>query len=124
MTNQIHKWAHSIRVPWYVTLAQRLHLILSKEDHRIHHIKPHDADYCITTGWMNPTLGHTQFFRRAESVITALTGMLPREDDLRLVNEVEATVPSIQKAKSKKAILEEALAQSSENLSLNKNKFL
>lgn len=82
LTNQIHSWAHEDRPPTVVRLLQRVGLVLGPEHHAIHHAAPYDKYYCITTGWMNPVLFRLDFFRRAERVITALTGAVPRQDDI------------------------------------------
>ena len=82
MTNQFHAWAHADRVPRFVSLLQRWHVILPPDHHDIHHRKPHLSHYCITTGWLNSFLGAIGFFRGLERVITAVTGAQPREDDL------------------------------------------
>jgi ubiquitin-conjugating enzyme E2 variant len=81
-TNQIHKWAHTDRPPGAVRLLQRLGLVLRPAHHDAHHRRPHDANYAITTGWLNPLLERVRFFRRAERLVTALTGAQPRRDDL------------------------------------------
>ena len=77
-TNQFHKWAHMEKPGTIVRRLQRWHLILPREHHHVHHAAPYETHYCITTGWMNPVLGATGFFGRAERILTAVTGVEPR----------------------------------------------
>jgi ubiquitin-conjugating enzyme E2 variant len=81
-TNQFHKWSHLDRPPRLVAFLQKLHLILPPEHHAVHHRAPYAKYYCITTGWLNEPLHRLGFFQGLERTITALTGQLPREDDL------------------------------------------
>ena len=81
-TSQIHKWAHQDERPRFVQLLQRLRIILSPEHHDLHHAAPHTRNYCITVGWLNGPLRAVRFFETMERVITAITGAVPREDDL------------------------------------------
>lgn len=81
-TNQFHKWAHEDALPAPIRWAQRAGLILSREHHDIHHRAPYDTHYCITTGWLNRPLRAVGFYRRAEGLITRLSGAEPRKDDL------------------------------------------
>ena len=37
--------------------------------HDIHHTKPFDKYYCITTGWLNPLLYSIGFFPRTEALL-------------------------------------------------------
>jgi len=90
ITSQVHKWAHAERVPKLVALLQRARLILSKAAHAVHHKAPFDRGYCITSGWLNPTLHYTRFFRFLEWFISATTGILPRKDDIG--EEAAATI--------------------------------
>jgi ubiquitin-conjugating enzyme E2 variant len=83
LTNQIHQWAHVERVPTPVRWLQRCHLVLEPEEHARHHLRPYHERYCITTGWCNGPLEALDFFRRAETVITRVTGAMPRHDDRR-----------------------------------------
>ena len=85
MTNQIHKWSHLDRPPRIVGLLQDLRLILGAEHHQEHHTGDHTSHYCITTGWLNPLLDRLQFFRLSERVISSLSTLQPREDDLKLI---------------------------------------
>jgi plasmanylethanolamine desaturase len=69
--------------PWPVGLLQSTGLILGRGVHAQHHARPYDASYCITTGWCNAGLERIRFFRTLERLITALTGVEPRQDDER-----------------------------------------
>lgn len=81
-TNQIHQWAHRPEPPPLVDFLQRCGLILGREAHGRHHAPPYAANYCITTGWCNRALAAVDFFRRAERAVTALTGCVPRQDEV------------------------------------------
>ncbi|HVE87381.1 MAG TPA: fatty acid desaturase CarF family protein [Myxococcales bacterium] len=82
-TNQFHKWAHEKRVGPVVGFLQRYHLVLNPRHHDIHHTRPYDQHYCITTGWLNPFLRAIHFFRVTEWAITRVTGVEARKDDLK-----------------------------------------
>jgi ubiquitin-conjugating enzyme E2 variant len=82
MTSQIHKWSHMKQPPRFIAMLQRWHLILPRDHHQKHHSAPFDRHYCITVGWLNVPLHRIGFFRTMERVITALTGALPRQDDI------------------------------------------
>jgi ubiquitin-conjugating enzyme E2 variant len=81
-TNQFHKWAHMESPPPVVRALQRANLLLPPEHHAVHHAPPYAKYYCITVGWLNEALYRLRFFQTLERVITATTGMLPREDDI------------------------------------------
>jgi ubiquitin-conjugating enzyme E2 variant len=81
-TSQIHKWAHSDEPHGIITFLQRMRLVLAPEHHALHHSAPYNRNYCITVGWMNGPLRAIRFFETLERTITAITGVVPREDDL------------------------------------------
>ena len=56
LTNQFHKWAHSGNPPALVRVLQQCNIILNQRDHNLHHKRPFDTYYRITTGWMNEPL--------------------------------------------------------------------
>ena len=81
-TNQFHKWAHMDEPPRAVRLLQKAFLILPPDHHSIHHQAPYAKYYCITVGWLNEALFRLRFFPMMEKLVTACTGLLPREDDI------------------------------------------
>ncbi|MBX3262567.1 MAG: fatty acid desaturase family protein [Labilithrix sp.] len=105
-TSQIHKWAHQDKPSRLVALLQRARLILSPEHHAAHHSAPYNRNYCITVGWMNGPLRAVRFFETLERTITAITGVVPREDDLGAVAafEVASENGALDDADDKKAL--------------------
>lgn len=93
LTNQIHAWSHRKENPAWVRLLQRSGVILSVEDHARHHVAPYTEYYCITTGWLNPLLSRTRFWRHCERVISAITGAKPRAED-SIAKDVLAPEPT------------------------------
>src|SRR5262249_37414314 len=81
-TSQIHKWAHTDSPSRIVALLQRARIVISPEHHSVHHSAPYNRNYCITVGWLNGPLRAVRFFEILERVITLLTGVVPREDDI------------------------------------------
>ncbi len=81
-TNQFHKYAHMRHAPRWVIWLQKLHLILPPSHHDVHHTAPFNKYYCITVGWVNWPLTFFRFFPTLERIVTALTGILPRKDDI------------------------------------------
>ena len=81
-TNQVHQWAHMSEPPSWVRWLQRHGVLLSQEQHKIHHTAPYATNYCITTGWCNPLLTALNFFPAFESIISRVAGLEPRSEDL------------------------------------------
>jgi ubiquitin-conjugating enzyme E2 variant len=72
LTNLFHQWAHAERVPAVVARLQRGGWILSPAHHALHHCGAHDRAYCVTTGWLNPTLDAIGFFPALERAVRRL----------------------------------------------------
>ena len=84
LTNQIHKWSHTyFGLPAWVEWLQKLHIILPRKHHRIHHVAPHETFFCITNGWCNYPLEKIGYFTALEWIVEKTTGHRPREDDLK-----------------------------------------
>ncbi|PTB62275.1 hypothetical protein BBK36DRAFT_23835 [Trichoderma citrinoviride] len=82
-TNQFHCWAHMEQPPALVRGLQNVGLLMSRQHHHLHHIRPHDCYYCITTGWMNRPLTALGFFPALEKAITTVTGAIPLHQQLK-----------------------------------------
>lgn len=85
VTNQIHKWAHEASPPGWVAKLQAWGIVLSPENHRIHHAAPYDTYYCITWGVLNPLFERIQFFEKLRKVIRLA---LPSSRHVALPNSV------------------------------------
>lgn len=93
LTNQIHQWSHMRSPPRVVRAMQRCGLLLDCDTHAVHHARPYDRHYCITTGWCNRPLDAIGFFPHVESLITWLTGVTPRHDDRLYEARYAAPIP-------------------------------
>lgn len=85
LTNQTHKVAHQVRQPPFVKPLMDLGIILTPQNHRVHHSGDFSLSYCITTGWLNKPLDAINFWRIAERIITLTTGAVPRADDKKVL---------------------------------------
>lgn len=74
LTNQCHKWAHTENPPPFIKRLQNWSLILSPENHNVHHTAPYKTYYCITSGWMNPVIERLHLWRILEAGMSMLTG--------------------------------------------------
>jgi ubiquitin-conjugating enzyme E2 variant len=109
-TNQFHSWAHQKNAPAVVKFLQKYGVILSPDAHRKHHQIPFDRNYCITNGWMDAPLAYINFWRRFEALFSALTGMVPREDDYKwngLLDSEPETVKLLKAGKKPEAVLQQ-----------------
>jgi plasmanylethanolamine desaturase len=102
-TNQVHQWAHMSRPPSWVRWLQQRGLLLSGEQHQLHHTKPYATNYCITTGWCNRALTAAGFFPALERLISGLTGLKPRGEDLAFAARVESPGASRSEAAAEKS---------------------
>jgi ubiquitin-conjugating enzyme E2 variant len=73
LTNQLHKWAHMDEPPAFIRPLQRTFLVLAPSHHAVHHASPHDRNYCITSGWLNPILDGIGFFKAMEKLVVTTT---------------------------------------------------
>jgi plasmanylethanolamine desaturase len=71
--NQIHKWNHasSARIPTWVRILQRAHILQSAEHHRGHHRGEKNSHYCVITPVLNPLLDRVRFWKALDALIPA-----------------------------------------------------
>lgn len=79
---QFHKLGHRKSGVWAIRVLQRLHLLMGPQHHGRHHRGGHDVKYCLINGWADHVLDAIGFWRAAERAIGALTGAMPRSNDL------------------------------------------
>lgn len=76
VTNQFHKWAHAPVVPRVVWWMQRARCILRPQAHARHHHAGGRGAYCVTFGWLNPSLDRIALFPGLERVIRSMSRLL------------------------------------------------
>lgn len=82
-TNQFHKWSHELSVSPLISWIQKSGIILSQTNHARHHNGEHCHSYFITNGFFNHVFGR-KFFNALEISVSKITGLVPREDDLKM----------------------------------------
>ena len=70
VTNEVHKWAHSAPIPPVMRGLQATRLFLHPRHHQVHHDAPHDSNYCITSGVLNPLLTRVRFWYALQRVLS------------------------------------------------------
>lgn len=85
LTNLSHRWAHAASPPTLAKLGHKVGLLLTPEHHAKHHQAPHLVAYCITSGIVDRVLDPIRFFRGLEVVVSKVTGLVPREEDLKIL---------------------------------------
>eukprot|EP00197_Chlamydomonas_leiostraca_P000013 CAMPEP_0202885424 /NCGR_PEP_ID=MMETSP1391-20130828/41651_1 /ASSEMBLY_ACC=CAM_ASM_000867 /TAXON_ID=1034604 /ORGANISM="Chlamydomonas leiostraca, Strain SAG 11-49" /LENGTH=314 /DNA_ID=CAMNT_0049568669 /DNA_START=754 /DNA_END=1698 /DNA_ORIENTATION=+ len=80
MSQQFHAWSHmkKSQLPGYIVALQESGLLISRKMHGAHHLPPFEANYSIVSGWWNPVLDKTGFFRALENAVHKVTGVEPR----------------------------------------------
>lgn len=67
LTNEVHFYAHRPSAAGrFLTVLQQTGLMQSPKAHAAHHRPPHQANYCVLTDWLNPTLEAIGFWSRLE----------------------------------------------------------
>jgi ubiquitin-conjugating enzyme E2 variant len=77
LSNQLHSYAHQPKCNAFIRFLQNWGIIINMKRHKVHHDNL-DLGYCISNGWLNPILDSCGFWRKLESVITAITGLQPQ----------------------------------------------
>jgi ubiquitin-conjugating enzyme E2 variant len=76
-----HNLAHAPARYIALRVAQRLHLVCPPRHHWVHH-RRQTIHYCVVNGWANYPCDRLHFWRALERLISAVTGLTPRVDDL------------------------------------------
>lgn len=80
MSQQFHAWSHMKKseLPALVVTLQDANLLIGRKAHGAHHKPNFEGNYSIVSGWWNPLLDNTGFFRALERAVAATTGVEPR----------------------------------------------
>ena len=62
---QTHKLAHIKQCSRFVRMLQNSRLIIHPKSHEAHH-QDNNESFCVFTGWLNPPLNHSRFWRGLE----------------------------------------------------------
>jgi Lipid desaturase domain len=85
-----HNLAHRPARSAMMRLAQRYHLVCPPAHHWVHH-RNQTIHYCVVNGWANYVCDGLYVWRGLERVIQAVTGIVPRADDLEWQRHYEET---------------------------------
>ena len=98
MTNEFHKWAHLENPPAVAKILQRWGIILTPDNHDVHHVAPYDTYYCVTTGWLNALFDRLGILKvevpgdhRDAEILHAATAREARELILKKMKEQSQT---------------------------------
>lgn len=80
LNDVIHKYAHMLDYerPKIATFLQKIYLFQSYEEHHLHHISPHEVNYCPITPYVNIILEQINFWKRLEDTIEKYFGVKAR----------------------------------------------
>lgn len=87
LNDVIHKYAHmrDFERPKLATLLQNIKLIQSHDQHHLHHIEPHNINYCPMTPYVNFPLEKINFWRNCEKIIEKIFKIKPRNLEIDFV---------------------------------------
>ena len=80
LNDVIHKYAHMYdnERPKLMTFLQKIYLFQSHDEHHLHHISPHEINYCPITPYLNIILEHINFWKYLEDFIEKYFNIKPR----------------------------------------------
>lgn len=80
LNDVIHKYSHMFdhERPNWATFFQKIYFFQSHDEHHLHHIVPHEINYCPITPYVNVVLEKINFWKKMENLIYKCTGVEPR----------------------------------------------
>ena len=89
LNDVIHKYAHmkDYERPYWATFMQKIFIFQSHEEHHLHHINPHEINYCPITPYVNFILEGFDFWRKIERIIEKYLGIKPRAIEYDFVED-------------------------------------
>lgn len=90
MNDVVHKYSHMLedeRPPW-ATFLQKIYIFQSHDEHHLHHIHPHEVNYCPITPYLNIILEKIFFWRKMEYIIEKYLGVKSRSKEYDFVEDI------------------------------------
>lgn len=91
LNDVIHKYAHmfDIERPIWATIMQKIYIFQSHDEHHLHHISPHEINYCPITPYVNIILEKIDFWKKIEFFIEKYLGIKPRAKEYDFIEDPE-----------------------------------
>lgn len=85
----IHKYSHMLdhERPQWATFMQNMYIFQSHDEHHLHHIYPHEINYCPITPYVNSVLEKIIFWKKIENIIDHYTGIKPRGKEYDFIED-------------------------------------
>lgn len=89
LNDVIHKYAHMMDYerPLWATIMQKLYIFQSHEEHHLHHISPHEINYCPITPYLNTILERLNFWKKMEYLIEYFIGVKARAKEYDFIED-------------------------------------
>lgn len=80
LNDVIHKYAHMLddERPRWASFLQKIYVFQTYDEHHLHHISPHEVNYCPITPYVNIVLEELNFWRWLEGLVEKYTGAKAR----------------------------------------------
>ncbi|XWV25700.1 putative transmembrane protein [Tupanvirus soda lake] len=90
LNDVIHKYAHMVdnERPAWASFMQKIYIFQSHDEHHLHHIVPHEINYCPITPYVNIILEKFNVWRRTENIIEKYLGIKPRNKEYDFVEDI------------------------------------
>ena len=79
--SHFHIMGHTKSKSLIIRSLQKIHFLCTPQYHGLHHRGDHNQRYAVLNGWSNIICDKIGFWRMLESLVTKLTGAIPREND-------------------------------------------
>ena len=89
LNDVIHKYAHMSdqERPAWTSFLQRKNIFQSHDEHHLHHISPHEINYCPITPYVNVVLEKINFWKKLEKIVKQITGVDARSKITEFVED-------------------------------------
>lgn len=87
LNDVIHKYAHmnDNERPALATFLQKIYIFQSHEEHHLHHMSPHEVNYCPITPYLNYFLERVSFWKLMEYYVEKYIGIKPRAKEFEFI---------------------------------------